>query len=238
MLTGHTMAEFSKDNLVIAIGAKVESILTKRGLITYGSEQVIPIFAIDIFSPDLQLIGSGLYYKYQFSNTKFNYRFRYNFNATNDSPLYESSEADDKRIEREQTSEIDNMFEFETKNHYTRILFSKDIIEHMGLFTELHIRQRFYEHKIGKKNLVLKYNLFYETGHGDNKHNNYLYGINKSDITYHSYGINLSTPEVIDSFWPVIQFERFELLNSARDGVYVDEKAGYKFSALMAFKVW
>lgn len=237
LISNIALADFSKDNLVIAVGAKAESVLTKRGLITYGSKQIIPIFAIDLINPNLQFIGSSLFYKYNFSEN-LNLRLRYNFNASNDTPLYETSENEDKRIEREKTQEIDTMLEYESNSIYSRIIYSKDIVEHNGAFIDTHIRYALFENKIGKKNLNLKTNIFFEAGYGDHKHNEYLYGNDESGVTYQSYGINLSTPEVIDSFWPVIQIEHFELLNSAIDGIYVDEKSGYKFSALMAFKIW
>ena len=38
LVSNIALAQFSQDNLVIPVGAKIESALTKRGLITYGSE--------------------------------------------------------------------------------------------------------------------------------------------------------------------------------------------------------
>lgn len=237
LVSNIALAQFYQDNLVIAVGAKIESALTKRGLITYGSEQIIPIFAIDLFNPNIQFIGSSLFYKHNF-NENLNIRFRYNFNASNDAPLYKTSENEDKRVERDKTHEIDTMLEYENNNIYNRFTYSKDMVEHNGSFIDIHIRYSFFENKIGKRNLIFKTNVFYESGYGDDKHNEYLYGKFESGITYQSYGVNFSTPEVIDSFWPVIQIERFELLNSVRDGIFVNEKSGYKFSALMALKIW
>ncbi len=243
LLINNSWAEdfFKTIDFSAALGAQATSSLNKRGIITYGSFQAFPIYAVNLFNPNLMLAGSALYYKYQY-NSNLVFRTRVNFDATNDDPLYETSEAKNKRVKREQTTEIDFYAEYIFSNHsYLRFNVSKDIAEAKGFFVDALARVSLFDPFVkGKYAELFDIGLYIASGYGDKKHNRYLYGLgsNKSEMTYYEYGLSVTSPKAIEHFWPTLRIYQSKLLGNARLGSYVLEKEFTTVEALFAFKVF
>ncbi len=231
------------DEFHVALGGQAESQIYKRGIITYGGSQALPIYAITLFNPDLILAGSALYYKRQFFNKNLFIRTRLNFDSTNDSPLYLTSEKKDDRIRRESTAEFDLFLEYLFPNEsFLRLNVSQDLIAHKGHYLELRGRLALFDwlKNPGEKALIQP-GLFFAAGYGDSKHNEYFYGAgaNTSSFNNIEYGLSVTSPKVIDLFWPTFTISRFNLLGeNNKNGSYVQEKNGWAVQALFAFKVW
>lgn len=233
---------FNTKDFSIALGAQYSSLLKKRGIITYGSHQIIPIFSVQLFDPNLLLAGSALYYKIPISGDSFFLRTRLNFNSTNDEPLYETDEDEDERISRDATSEFDLFIEkhFEDDS-FLRLQISKDFVAHHGSYGELYGRLSIID-VVGAKKPLLDLGVFSSIGYGSKEHNEYLYGtrtdIEDSSLNNFEYGITLTSPKVIDSFWPTLSISSFQILGKNSEGSLVKERNGAQIELLLAFKVW
>ncbi|MEZ4872055.1 MAG: hypothetical protein R2827_07390 [Bdellovibrionales bacterium] len=86
---------------------KLESLHAKRGIITYEGYQVLPAFYVQLFAPDLYLIGKAIYYIQKFEDPNWKIRYRLNMDSTQDDPFYYTSEAEEDRVRRKTTSEFD-----------------------------------------------------------------------------------------------------------------------------------
>lgn len=231
---------FKTDDFVLALGLEGKSQVVKRGIITYGGYQIIPIYAVNLFNPNLQLIGSSLYYKIQL-NENILLRTRLRFNASKDKPLYETSEVNDARVTREKTNEFDIFFEYSSqKGHYARLEVSKDITAHHGIYSEVHLRYAFASFKGEGRQALIQPGLLASIGYGDKSHNSYLYGegASKSSFNNYEYGLYLTSPKVIEPFWTTFKVSKFGLLNESKLGSYVDEKEGIAVEFIAAFRVW
>ena len=59
----HSQADFfKKEDFVVALGGQYSSLLERRGMIVYDGYQAFPIYSVNVFNPDLQLVGSTLNY--------------------------------------------------------------------------------------------------------------------------------------------------------------------------------
>lgn len=235
---------FNKKDFEVAIGFQYDSLLYKRGIITYDAYQVVPVFSVQLFNPNLLIAGSALYYKYEF-NKSINLRARINMDATGDEPLYYTDEEEGDRIRRETTSELDIYLEyFSDSLHHLRFQVSQDLVEHKGTYLELHSRIALFSiYPWLEKNsasLALA-SIFASIGYGDEEHNEYLYGAgaDKAGTNNYEYGLMITSPKVIDSFWPTLKVTQFAILGDEnKAGSFVKEKDGFSVQLLMAKRVW
>lgn len=232
----------SGDDFAIALGGQYSSLLQKRGIITYEGYQAIPVYSIQLWNPRLLVAGSAFYFNQSLFSENHLLRLRLNIDSTNDEPLYYTDEGKGERIRREKTSEVDVYYEFrlEGGSHF-RIQYSKDIVEHNGSYTEIYLHLALFNLWGSGKKVLVQPGVFGSLGGGDRKHNEYLYGIGvgqDTQITNVQYGVSVTSPGVIDLFWPTLKFTRFELIGEqVRNASFVQEKDGYQVELLFAFRV-
>lgn len=226
---------FNKKEFELAVGATSTSINHKRGIITYGGYQVLPLLSVKLFNPDLLFAGSSLYYKLRLGSEKFLLRSRLTFNSTKDTPLTYTTEDEDERVRRDKTSELSLFLEYNFEDgHYILFESTKDLVAHSGEYFELKSR-------IALLDLKLQPGIFFAIGYGDSRHNLYLYGENAagSGVNNIEYGIDITSPRAIENFWPVFKITRFELVGEDnKKASFVDETSGYAAQLLMAFRIY
>lgn len=234
---------FSKEDFSIAVGGQADSQIHKRGIITYGGYQALPVFAVTLFNPDLILAGSTLYYKHELIEDQLYIRTRFNIDATGDEPLYFTSEDEDDRVRRETTAEFDFYLEYLFPNEsFLRLNLSQDLVAHKGSYIELRARLALYDFlkEPGGKALIQP-GLFVAAGYGDASHNEYFYGLGADVSGFNNieYGLSVTSPKVIDLFWPTFQVTHFQLLGDQnKNGSFVQENDGWSVQLLFAFKVY
>ncbi len=234
-------AVFEKRHFGIAAGLQASSLLYKRGIITYKGYQVFPIYSVQLFNPNLLIAGSAIYLKTPLIGENFFIRTRLNFGATPDKPLYETDEDEDERVERDTTNELDIYVEKHYANgSFLRGQISKDLKAHNGYYYEMFARVSLINFDKVSEPALLNVGLFASAGYGDEKHNEYLYGIgaNKSGLNNLEYGLSITSPRAIDSFWPTLKISTFQILGDNKEGSFVRETTGTSIEALFAFKVW
>lgn len=233
---------FSQKDFGLILGGQASTISYKRGIITYEGAQAVPFFGAQLFHPDWLFAGSALYYRRELSKNLL-FRTRLNFDATGDDPLYETSEDIEARVTRESTTELDLILEYTfSDDSFLRFLVSQDLVAHNGHQLELRGRWAIYDviKKSGEKALA-QLGLFAQVGYGNGDHNEYLYGVGAeaSGFNHVEYGLSVTSPKVIEAFWPTMKLTRFHLLGEGREKAsYVQETDGWSFEVLAAFKVW
>ena len=236
----HT-STFDKKHLEVAAGIQANSLLYKRGIITYEGYQITPIVSIKLFHPDLLFAGSSLYYKHALPYKNLFFRSRLNFNSTQDEPLYYTSENEEDRVRRDTTSELDGYIEYDAKEKgFIRLQYSKDLVEHQGNYFELRGSIALGNFIKKGKGYLIQPGLFTAIGHGDKEHNEYFYGDGaEASLNNIEYGLLINSPGVIDIFWPTLKITRFEILGDKnREASFVQEKDGWNIELLMAFKIF
>lgn len=232
---------FDKKHLEIAAGIQANSLLYKRGIITYEGYQLTPILSVKLFHPDLLFAGSSLYYKHALFSDKLFFRSRLNFNSTQDKPLYYTSEDEEDRVRRNSTNEIDFYLEYDgNEKGFLRFQYSQDLSEHKGQYLEMRGNLALGNFVKKAKGYLIQPGLFTAVGYGDKRHNEYFYGDGpNSSLNNIEYGILINSPGVIDIFWPTFKLTRFEILGEKnREASYVQEKDGWCLELLMAFKIY
>ena len=234
---------FSKDDFKVALGAQADSLIYKRGIITYEGPQAFPIYAVSLFHPDLILAGSALYYKQKILSENLFFRTRLNIDSTNDTPLYFTTEEESERVRRESTAEFDFFLEYLMPSEsFIRFNFSQDLVAHKGQYLELRGRLGLFDiiKNEGERALV-QAGVFVAAGFGDQRHNEYFYGQGAAASGFNKveYGISVVSPKVIDLFWPTFTISRFHLVgDNNKNGSFVQEQNGWSVQALMAFQIW
>lgn len=234
--------EFSTRHFEVALGGQISSLLYKRGLITYEGYQAVPVFAVQLFHPQLLWAGSSLYYTHSLlKNTDL--RLRLHFDSTKDKPLYYTAEDKEDRIRRESTSEFEAYLEQHWSKGLFRLQLSQDLVAHKGRYAELHTRLHLMDLIVGGDNRkpLIQPAVFAGIGGGDLDHNTYLYGPGAADwsLTNVEYGFLVASPRVIDPYWPTFKLTWFEILGeNNRSAAYVQEKDGWQAELLFAFRVW
>ena len=238
-----SFAEFSQKNFAVALGAQYSSLLQKRGIITYEGYQVVPIISVQLWNPNLLVAGSSLYYVQPIWGESHQFRFRLNVDSTKDEPLYYTEEDELDRVRRGKTSEFDVFYEwrFEGGSHF-RLQYSKDLVEHKGAYAEAYLHLALFDFIGEGKKVLIQPGLFGAIGGGDQKHNEYLYGLGvgeKDQVTNVQYGLSVTSPGFIDHFWPTLKVTRFELVgDEVRGASFVQETEGYQIELLFAFRVF
>ncbi|MAZ49804.1 MAG: hypothetical protein CME65_14675 [Halobacteriovoraceae bacterium] len=228
------------EKLQVAAGIQYRSLLYKRGIITYEGFQATPIYSVNYENSSFLLAGSSLFYKRGF-NRNWSFRTRLNIDSTEDNPLYITEEKEEERVRRDETSEWDSYFEYLTeRGHYFRFQFSQDLQAHNGSYIELRGRIALADYlKKGQAQPLIQPAVFAALGAGSKEHNEYFYGSDSAGLNNIEYGFLITSPKVIDVFWPTLKITRFEILGEDnRAGNLVQEKDGFSFEALMAFRVW
>ncbi len=235
-------AFFSTKDFNVALGVQGNSLLYKRGIVTYEGYQIVPIYTVELFNPKLSMAGGALYYKHELSKNLL-LRTRLNFDSTLDEPLYKTLEDEGARIRRESTTELDVYLEYTVINDsFFRFLISQDVVAHKGHYFELRGRLALLD--LYKKTLqkpLIQLGIFSSIGYGSSEHNGYLYGsgAHTSGFNNLEYGISITSPKVIEQFWPTFKITRFHVLgDNNKEGSYVQETKGWSVEALMAFRVW
>lgn len=237
-------AFFQKKDFAVALGAEYISLLERRGMIVYEGYQLFPIYSVDLFNPDFQLVGSTLNYRWRSEDRRLTFRSRLNLDSTNDSPLYETSEKEKDRIRRSTTSEIEGHVEWYA---FQQLELSgnigQDIGAHGGTHAEITTRVivgNFWRKENG--GAMIQPAFFGTLGGATESHNRYLYGTGaEGGLSHYAYGFSISSPAVIDTFYPVLKITRFGLLgdsNRSASLVRSDEKEGWQALVLAAFRVW
>lgn len=234
-------AEFATKNFAVAVGAEYFSQLDRRGIVTYGSYQLIPIFAVDLFHPSLQLVGSTLNWRQQISDSAL-YRLRLNFDAANDVPLYYTGEKEAERVRRTTSSEAEFFLE------YTPFSFLETTVNvgtgfggYSGLYSEASVRLKLGRYLERGKGFLIEPAITASVGGGSDEHNRYYYGAGSSPgLSYTTVGISVASPGIIDHFYPWLKIYRSTLLGSNREALNVrqNEREHWTFLILGAVKVW
>jgi hypothetical protein len=235
--TSLSAAVFSKKDFTLALGAQANSLLYKRGIITYEGYQVAPIYSVSLFRKDLFIAGSAVYYNYTLKN---NIRLlsRFNINSTKDAPLYITDEKEEERVRRDKTNEFDLFLQYDfTHSTYIRLEYSKDLVIHNGEYTALHAR---FDFKDSGSPSLIQPGLYVSIGQGDKSHNEYLYGAGASSgLNNIEYGFSIISPKAIDNFWPTLKITRFEILGDKnRNASFVQEKDGISLQLLVAKRLF
>jgi hypothetical protein len=230
-----------KYKIDLAIGLQFNTVLQKRGIITYGGNQLIPIYSLSLFTPNLLLAGSALYYKHYLLDKSLYIRSRINFNSTSDEPLYYTSEEEDERVRRDKTNELDLYLEYVSDNYYYfRFQSTLDLKAHHGKYLEAYLHVPLKTFTFSKKKNEVLLGSFTSIGTGDKRHNEYLYGkgASSSGLNNIEYGLTLRSPKVIDFFWNTLKVSRFEILDKKnQEASFVKESAGWTLEALIAFGI-
>jgi hypothetical protein len=234
--------DFSSEHFKVAVGAQLQSLLQKRGMITYKGPQLVPVLAVQLFHPDWLLTGSALYYQ-KFLSAHWILRSRLNNNATADDPLLITSEEREDRVRREKTLEWDFYLEYRTSGQsFVRLQYSQDLMAHQGFFTELVARAALFDFfKKGAQGSLLQPGVFASVGAGNSAHNQYLYGAgaDRFGLSTVEYGLWLGSPAVIDVFWPTLKVSHFQILGDGNRGAsFVQERSGWEVSLLFAFAIF
>lgn len=237
LVVSSSLFAFSKKDLSLALGAQASSLTYKRGIITHKGYQVVPIFALNLFSEDLFIAGSGLYYKMNLTKN-LNFMTRLNLNSTNDRPLFYSNEDEVDRVRREKTNELDFFVQYDFSfASYIRLDYSKDLTAHKGQYVALKLR---YDLINSKSKELIEPGIFVSAGHGDKEHNDYLYGEGaKSGMNNVEYGVSITSTKAIANFWPTLKITEFQILGDEnKKASFVQETKGFSIEALFAMKVW
>jgi hypothetical protein len=230
-----------KYNLNLAIGLQFNTVLHKRGIVTYGGNQLIPIYSLTLFTPNLLLAGSALYYKLYLYNKNFYLRSRLNFDSTGDEPLYYTSEEEDERVRRDKTNELDLYLEYVSNSYYYfRFQSTFDLEAHHGKYLEAYFHAPLVSFNFSSKKNEMLLGYFASIGTGDKRHNEYFYGDGaaSSGLNNTEYGLTLRSPKVIDFFWNTLKVSRFEILDKKnQEASFVKDGSGWALEALIAFGI-
>lgn len=230
---------FKAEDFEAAVGLQGQSLLYKRGIVTYEGFQLLPVYSIQLFNPDLLLAGSALYYQNKLSD-QILLRTRLNFDSTGDDPLYTTSEEENERVRRETTAEWDIFIDYVFSDEsFLRLTYSQDLIEHEGQYAEIKGRWAFWDIYPENSPALIQLGLFSSLGFGSEDHNQYFYGAGaKAGVNNWEVGLSVTSPKVIDYFWPTFKVSRFEILGEEnRNATFVQEKSGWAVEFLLAFQV-
>lgn len=189
----------------LSVGAAYVNQISKRGLITYGSDQFLPVISLNLGSPRFFLSGTSLNYKMTPLESLI-LRLRLNPNSTYDTPFYQSKEDINDRPKRQRTTEFDFFWEWAVGKHLEiNGGLSQDLSAHKGQFLDVGARfilGVFYQGLIEPA-------FFVNFGQGTETHNQYLYGpAAKGGKAVQSVGFSVAFPTKVDAFYPILKITR------------------------------
>lgn len=228
-----------------SVGARMSSLLTHRGVVTYDDFQVSPFLVLIFLDEKVEYLGDSIGFRDFIAGDYL--RFRTRLQYVSDTPFLPSNKnIEDKGTDREDTYEWANGFELflpgYNKNYRAELslMHYKDIKAHRGEFFEFQGKVKLFDFTTPLSKARLEPNFVYTTGFGDRRHNDYAYGPGEGagGPTYRSYGLWLAIPEVVDRYYPNVQLTYFETANAQRDGVFAKERdKGVLFSFIASFSV-
>lgn len=230
--------ESEDENWRFSMGAAYVNKLSKRGIITYNGDQLLPVISLNLGSPRLFLSGLTLNYKMTPLDNLI-LRLRLNHNSTYDDPLYQSQESKTARPQRKKTSEAEIFWEYLLlPNLEFNGGLSQDLIAHGGLFADAGLR-----FVIGnyRDNLV-EPAIFASAGWGNDPHNEYLYGLGaKGGTSVKTLGLSIASPSKVDAFYPILKISKSWLqTDTVGSGAFVrqDELENIQVLLWGAVRVW
>jgi|GEM_PF-2533338 len=228
-----------------SVGARYSSLMQHRGVVTYDDFQVSPFLVLIFFDEKVEFLGDSLGFRDFIAGDYL--RFRTRIQYVSDTPFLPRNEnIENNGTNREDTYEWVNGLELFVpgygKNYRAELslMHYKDVKAHRGEFFEFQGKIKLFDFKTSLSGARLEPNFVYTTGIGDKRHNDYAYGPGEgaSGQTYHSYGLWLAIPEVVDRYYPNVQLTYFETSSSQRDGVFAkDRDQGVLFSFIASFSV-
>ncbi len=231
-------AEWRLTHIKLSIGVEYLSNLSQRGATFYDAPQIFPIFALEIFSPQLQLLGSSLFYR---TRLRPNLVYRSQLNTIKDRVVYKTRVPLTDRNKREKTMEFSQIIDWEIPNHgEIRFSAAQDIKAHGGIYLSTQLRLVPMSLKIYSK--TIEPALFITIGAGSKAHNQYLYGRGAEEFSFTDYsiGFSLSLPPTIDPFFPFLKIQHYGVLGTKNKNASLvrGEPRGWQFLLLGAVKVF
>lgn len=216
-----------------------------RGVVTYDDFQVSPFLVLIFFDEKVEFLGDSIGFRDFIAGDYL--RFRTRLQYVSDTPfLPRNKNIERQGTNREDTYEIANGFELFLPGYNSNyraeisLMHYKDIKVHRGDYFELQTKVKLFDFNTPLSSARLEPNLVYTTGLGNSRHNNYAYGAggDAGDLTFHSIGIWVAIPEVVDRFYPNLQLTYFETASSQRNGVFAKDRShGILFSFIASFSV-
>lgn len=222
--------ETPDENWRFSLGAAYVNKLSKRGLVTYNGDQLLPVISLNLGSPRFFISGLTLNYKMTPLND-LTLRLRLNGNSTYDDPLYTSQESLDARPQRQKTSEGEFFWEW-VALPWLEINggLSQDLIAHKGFFADLGFRLI-----LGNfKDNLIEPAIFASKGVGNLAHNEYLYGVGALEgSAVETLGLSIAAPSKVDAFYPILKISKSWLHTNIRNGAFVRPNEIENFQVLL-----
>ena len=211
---------FSSDHFEVSVGLEGISNISRRGAVLYDSYQLFPLLAVKLFHPSLQLIGSSLYYNYQFNDSLRIFSIL-NPQISNQ-PLYETGDV--KADEEKVASEWDHLLEFKTESQLFSLLFSQGLNGHFG--SHLELRHRFTFSTLLLDKFSVQTSTEAKLGWGSTLHNQFYYGknIENSGPNFFSLGLVVTGEPKVDRLIPLLELHYNYVIGSNRQGNSVSKK--------------
>lgn len=223
-------SESEDENWRFSLGAAYVNKLSKRGLTTYGGDQLLPVISLNLGSPRFFISGMTLNYKMT-PREDLILRLRLNGNSTYDDPLYPSQESLDARPQRQKTSEGELFWEW-TVLPWLEVNggLSQDLIAHKGYFADLGFR-----FVLGNfKDNLIEPAIFVSQGFGGLAHNEYLYGVGaEAGGAVQTIGVSVAAPSKVDAFYPVLKISKSWLQRNVQNGAFVRPNEIENFQVLL-----
>lgn len=219
----------------LALGAKFDSLIKKRGAVLFDSWQAIPLFSITWFTPQLTIAGTTLHYRHRINDNVL-LRSRFLFSATPNA-LY-STGGVPKNTLHASTMEWDNHIEIGIPEiGEIKFTISQDVKAHRGTYFEAQARWVVTQFEVSQ--YVLYPAIYASIGAATAGHNRYLYRATTSSFEFNNYatGVSLTVSPNIDHFYPIFQFEHFGVIGQNNKVNLGRSPEGWYLQMLFAFRV-
>ena len=233
---------FQKKDFKLSLGIQGRSLLYKRGMLLYSGVQPIPILAVDVFNPNLIFTLGKIYFKQPLIKDRLNLRLNLAMNAIGDKPLIKSAAEENSYPEREKSTELECYIEYIFEGgSFSRLSIHRDFTTHKSNYYEAGFNINL-SSLIGpsEKKGMWQPGAFINLGHGDGKHNEFLYGegANVASLNNLEYGLIIHSPKVIDIFWPTVKLTSFQILGDEnKSGSLVQKTRQFSFEFLIAKQI-
>ena len=228
----------------LALGAKTQNVLARRGATLYGSFQITPIIYVGFFDERIQIFGTSLELV-EFLKAEI-LRARTKVASFSDDPFFVTGDAKGIRNSRDSTFEWTSTLEWFFPDHKRNwgeidLRYSKDLKAHSGDYVEASARL-----SLGKffgEGFIptLQPQVFVTVGYGGSQHNQYFYGSNADSPGFNNVEVGLLVllPGKYDSAYPAVTLSRYEILGAKnRAGTLVSDKVSGIYAQLtIAFGV-
>ncbi len=225
----------------VAVGAEYFSNLSGYGATFYDSFQVVPIVAVDLFHPNLQLIGTSPRFQWPVGDSLL-FRSHINLGTPGDSPLYTTGEETTNRNERDAGVSFSQFVEIGKPEYGEfRIEYEQFVGGSQGSYFDFRLRVPV--HNFYWKSTILQPSLFASFGVGSADFNSYIYGdgaANDFSVNNFSVGVELTIPSHIDHFYPALRMKYYEVLgdNNRNASLVSGDSNGFQIIAIVAFEIF